>query len=108
MKQYLIPANSKKSRLIFGLFRWIDLGVLGTGILISLLMLFIVEGDTLVKMFIKFFPILLSIFLVFPIPYYHNVMEFIKDMIKYYSSPRRYYWRGWCARYDIGDEEKQS
>lgn len=106
MKQYLIPANAKKSQLIFGLFRWIDLGVLGTGIFISLILLLVVNGDSLINMFLKLFPVLFSIFLVFPIPYYHNVMEFIKDAYKYYTNPRRYYWRGWCASYVDGDEEK--
>ena len=80
MKQYIIPANSKKSQLIFGLFRWIDLGILGFGILLSFAFLLAIDGDGLMTMFIKFLPLLLSVFLVFPVPYYHNVMEFMRDI----------------------------
>ena len=60
MKQYIIPANSKKSQLIFGLFRWIDLGILGFGILLSFAFLLAIDGDGLMTMFIKFLPLLLS------------------------------------------------
>ena len=38
MNQYLIPANSKKSQLYFGLFRGIDLIVLMTGGLLTMVM----------------------------------------------------------------------
>lgn len=107
MKQYIIPANSKKSQLIFGLFRWIDLGILGFGILLSFAFLLAIDGDGLTAMFIKFLPLLLSVFLVFPVPYYHNVMEFIKDVYSYYKKPKKYLWRGWCASYVGRDEEKK-
>ena len=39
MNQYLIPANSKKSMLIFGLFNVTDLVMFGIGIGITLLLL---------------------------------------------------------------------
>ena len=66
MKQYILPANSKKSQLIFGLFRWIDLGTLGFGILLSFVFLLAIDGDGLMTMFIKFVPLLLAVCLVFP------------------------------------------
>ena len=36
MEQYLIPANSKKSQLIFGVFQPIDLVIMVIGIFLSL------------------------------------------------------------------------
>ncbi len=100
MNQYIIPANSKKSQLYFGLFRGIDLIVLMTGGLLTLVLLLAMKGDTLLSMVLKLLPIGTAAFLVFPIPYYHNVMVFIREMYLYYTRPRKYYWRGWCATYE--------
>lgn len=100
MNQYLIPANSKKSQLYFGLFRGIDLIVLMTGGLLTIVMLLAVKGDSLLSMVLKLLPIGISAFLVFPIPYYHNVMVFIREMYLYFTKPSKYYWRGWCATYE--------
>ena len=107
---YIIPANSKKSQLIFNVFRPFDLyGVLLPGILLTTVFLFIFPGDTISDIAIKLTPIAISLFLVMPIPFYHNVLVYLQEVIIYFNSQRRYYWRGWCASYvgnDDGDAQK--
>ena len=44
---YLIPANSKRSMLILGMFNSTDLIIVGTGFTITLILLFAVSTSTL-------------------------------------------------------------
>ncbi len=105
---YIIPANSKKSQLIFNVFRPFDLyGVLLPGILLTTVFLFIFPGDTISDIAIKLTPIAISLFLVMPIPFYHNVLVYLQEVIIYFNSQRRYYWRGWCASY-VGDDDRDA
>ena len=99
---YLIPANSKKGQLYFSIFKGIDLIILLAGALLTLLSFFIVKGEGLSAIFGKLFPILTALLLVIPIPYYHNVRVFIKEMFIYLRGQKRYDWKGWCVRY-VGD-----
>lgn len=95
---YIIPANSKKGQLIFNMFRGIDLAIFLIGVAITIVF-FLAMGDTgLLGTVIKILPICISSFLVVPVPYYHNVMEFIKDMWLFISRRRVYLWKGWCVR----------
>ena len=97
---YIIPANSKKSQLIFNVFRPIDLfGILLPGALLTVLFLFIFPGDSISAIVIKLAPVSLALFLVMPIPFYHNVLVYLREVYIYFSSQKRYYWRGWCASY---------
>lgn len=67
---YIIPANSKKSQLIFNVFRPIDLfGILLPGALLTVLFLFIFPGDSISAIVIKLAPVSLALFLVMPIPF---------------------------------------
>lgn len=100
MNQFLIPANSKKSMLIFGLFTWFDLILFGSGIGLTLIMLPILPIDNLVFSLIALAPALITGFLVFPVPNYHNVMTIIKSMWTFYTGRRIYYWKGWCFSND--------
>lgn len=105
---YIIPANSKKSQLIFNMFRPIDLfGILLPGALITTIFLFVFPGDTISAIAIKLTPICISLFLVLPVPFYHNVLVYLREMITYFNSQRRYYWRGWCASY-VGDDDRDA
>lgn len=109
--QYLIPANSKKSQLIFNVFRLIDLIILITGACITLILMFVFKGDSLTELAIKLAPVGIALFLVMPIPFYHNVLVFMQEMYTYYANPTQYYWRGWCATYvddDAGQQQTQS
>ena len=55
---YLIPANSKKSMLILGMFNMNDLFILGTGLTITVILLFVMKTNSLqnaVTILIPFF-----------------------------------------------------
>ncbi len=102
MSDYLIPANSKKSMLILGFFRPLDLLVFGTGCLVTIILLFTGTTSNLGVLIGIMTPALISGFLVLPIPNYHNMMHFIFSIYSYFSNRRRYIWKGWCAS-DVKD-----
>ena len=109
MNQFLIPANTKRGKLIINIFRPIDLAIFGTGVTITFVLLIIltnmhVEGWIVLLAVI---PGLIATGLVVPIPNYHNVMVAIGEVINFYSNNRNYKWRGWCAVYE-SELEQQS
>ena len=103
---YLIPANSKKSQLILNAFRGVDLMVMGCGALITLALMFIIPGDGLVELTIKLLPLGIGLLLVVPIPFYHNVLVFLREVYIFFSSQKTYVWRGWCIKYESRDKQQ--
>ena len=103
MNQFLIPANSKKSMLIFGLFRTTDLIIFGVGVGLTLIMLPILPISDIVYAIIALAPALIAGFLVFPVPNYHNVRTVIMSVWNFYTERRIYYWKGWC--FSNGEEQ---
>lgn len=101
---YIIPANSKKGQLIFNLFRWIDLIIFGTGLLVSLILLLTISSDSIAVTIIKLLPVSVCSFLVVPIPYYHNVLMFIQDIYLFLVNRRVYLWKGWCVKSEYGEK----
>ena len=97
MNNYLIPANAKKGQLIFNLFRYQDLLILLGGGLTTLILVFAIKGDGIIEMVIKLLPIGIAVLLVMPIAYYHNVLVFLTEMFKYFTSQNVFRWKGWCA-----------
>lgn len=95
---YLIPANSKKSMLIFGLFTTFDLILVSVGVFITILLLVILSPSTFGIAIICLLPMLISAFLVVPIPNYHNVLTLIREIIDFFYSRRNYKWKGWCYK----------
>ena len=95
---YLIPANAKKGTLIFGVFTKFDLGLVGGGAIVTILLLTVIAPVTLKMALICLFPLLITGFLVFPIPNYHNVLTLIKEIINFFYGRRNYKWEGWCYR----------
>lgn len=95
---YLIPANAKKGTLIFGMFTKFDLVLFGIGILVSVLLLISISPETLKAAIICLLPLFISVFLVVPIPNYHNVLTLIKEMIDFFYGRRNYKWEGWCYK----------
>ena len=93
---YLIPANTKKGQLIFGMFTPPDLILFGCGVATSLLLLLILGTDESIKAIIALMPGLVCGFLVMPVPNYRNVITFIRSMMDFYNGQRIYKWRGWC------------
>ena len=105
MNNYLIPANSKKSQLILGFFTPLDLILFGSGCGLTVLLLMLVRNADLTIMILILLPAVITGFLVTPVLYYHNVLQFIINVVSYIFNPRRYYWRGWCVKYESEDQQ---
>lgn len=95
-ESYLIPANSKKSKLILGLFRPIDLGIFLSGVVITLLLIMAGLTKELWQVIVTMLPAGIAAFLVMPVPNYHNMLTVITNVIKFFTGRRTYIWRGWC------------
>ena len=104
MNNYLIPANSKKSMLIFGLFTPFDAILFGSGIGVTLLLLLILSPSSLTFAIIDLLPVGITGLLVFPIPNYHNMLTVIKSVWNFYTSRQKFHWKGWC--YNHGESDK--
>ena len=106
MNTYLIPANSKKSALILGLFKPVDLIILSIGVVISFILLLTLPIEQMVYTIIALLPGLICVFLVFPLAYYHNVRKFISIFVTYLTSRQKYVWKGWCYKNEISKYKK--
>lgn len=96
MNGYLIPANSKKSLLIFNLFRLFDLIMFGAGLLVTLLMLVIFDLDNIWITAMVLAPACITGFLVMPVPNYHNIFTILQNAWQFFTNNQRYVWKGWC------------
>ncbi len=105
MNEYLIPANSKKSMLIFGIFNKFDLIMFGIGVGISLLLLIILPVESLIFAIIALAPGVITGVLVIPIPNYHNIRTIIGLAYEFYTTRQQYVWKGWCIK--DGDENNK-
>lgn len=110
MNQYLIPANAKKSQLIFGLFTTIDLFIVIGASIISLLLMLGISGDEMHILVIKLLPLATGLLLVMPVPNYHNVLTFIREALLFIFGEKEYVWKGWCAvsEADVSETRKGS
>lgn len=97
MGNYLIPANSKKSKLILGFFNPIDLIIFLIGVVITLVLLFVIRTSNIFLIILILLPALISAFLVMPVPNYHNMLTLLNNIYSYFSKRKKYYWRGWCV-----------
>ena len=102
---YLIPANSKKSMLIFGVFNNVDMIIFGLGVGISLLLMMFLPVSEFWVAITAITPGLICGFLVLPIPNYHNIRTVIKNAWEFYTTRQRYVWKGWCL--DDGKTDKK-
>ena len=103
MNGYLIPANSKKSMLKLGLFTTTDLVLFGSGIGLTILLLFILPVNGIFGILMVLAPALITAFLVFPIANYHNVLQLIINIYTFYFVRQRtYIWKGWCYKNGSG------
>ena len=100
---YLIPANTKKSLLIFSVFTPFDLMLFGAGLGTSLLLLLILPVDKALAATAALAPGIICGFLVMPVPNYHNMISIIKSALNFYNSRQKYIWKGWC----INEQTKQ-
>ena len=102
---FLIPANSKRSMLIFGIFRRIDLIIFGTGGALTFLLIFINNPNTLTDVFIDLLPLLVTGIMIIPVPNQMNIWAFTVNVYAFLTNQRDYRWRGWCKSY--GEDDKQ-
>ncbi len=93
---YLIPANTKKGKLILGLFRPFDLVLFGSGLLVSLLLLAFLPLTSTVVTILVLSPAFICAFLVMPVPYYHNMLNIITELYEFLTNRQTYRWKGWC------------
>ena len=105
MNGYLIPANSKKGKLIFNIFWKVDLILLVVGISITLITLAIVPSSNFILVGIALLPGCICGLLVLPIPNYHNVLGALTSIYKFYTERRNFVWKGWCF-YERFSEKK--
>ncbi|MBQ7141318.1 MAG: hypothetical protein IJO32_07445 [Bacilli bacterium] len=101
-EMYLIPANSKKSKLILGMFRPIDLIIFATGVAITFIFIMLGFTKDITQVVITMIPAGICALLVMPVPNYHNVLVAITNVITYFMNPKRFYWKGWRI-YDDDD-----
>lgn len=105
MNRYLIPANTKRGKLIFGLFREIDLIIFVTGVVITFILMLSLPMENTTLALIAIAPALVCSTLVAPVPYYHNVMTVIIETYQFLTDRQKFIWRGWCFT-NGKDEEK--
>lgn len=97
-EQYLIAANSKRGRLIFSIFRKVDLYIAITGAVLTIILFMIFQPDSLWLTVVVLLPLLFCSFLVIPIPNYHNVLCVLQNIYHYLVDPQEYKWKGWCCK----------
>lgn len=102
---YLIPANSKKSLLIFGLFKKDELIMFGVCLGITLLALMTLPIRSTWVALLALAPALIAGFLVMPVPNYHNILTVITGAYQFFTNNQQYKWKGWCF---LDGEEKKS
>lgn len=96
---FLIPANTKRSMLIFGIFNKIDIIIFSIGVGISILLLMGMELSSTVEAAIAVTPGLVVCFLVIPIPNYHNMLGALNSIFKFLLDRRKFIWKGWSFIY---------
>lgn len=104
---YLIPANSKKSLKILGIFNPFDLVLFITGVGISLILMMVLDIADFKVAIISLLPGCISGLLVFPVPHYHNVLTVIKETIEFLSQRQKFVWKGWCVTSEYKEQKKQ-
>ena len=102
---YLIPANTKKGRLILGWFRPFDLALFGIGVLVTVILLAFIPLQTTIGVILALSPALITGFLVMPVPYYHNMLNVIVEAYEFITHRQTYRWKGWCYR--DGDKKRK-
>ncbi len=105
-QQYLIPANTKRSMLIFGLFKPIDLIIFIVGLVLTGLLVVTIGTDTPAQVIIGLAPLLITTLMVSPVPNHRNLWTFTVNVYTYFTSQRKYRWRGWCMLHGEENDNK--
>lgn len=103
---YLVPANTKKSVLIFGFMKGIDACIAAGGLLASVIGLVAIgDRNSTLLTIIVCLPGVIAGLLILPIPNYHNTRVALLSIIRYYRERRNYIWRGWCIYDEYRDDK---
>ncbi len=103
---FLIPANSKKSLLILGVFDIFDLILFIAGIIVSVALLFLISPSSFTGALIDIAPALICGFLVMPIPNYRNTRVLIREVYGFYTRREKFIWKGWCVKDEYGETKQ--
>ena len=95
-QEYLIPANTKKGKLILGWFRPFDLALFASGVAVSIILLAFLPLTNIWLTILILSPALVTGFLVMPVPYYHNMLTVITELYDFLTNRQSYRWKGWC------------
>ena len=106
MNGYLIPANTKKSLLIFNVFTKFDLILFASGLGVTIFLLMILPLETVFLTVLAALPAMICGFLVLPVPNYHNIRTIIKEFYLFYTTRQKFVWRGWCVLSESKDNEE--
>lgn len=106
MGNYLIPANTKKSLLYFGVFTKVDVIIFGVGVAATIGLLYALDLTNVVLSIVALLPALVTGFLILPIPNYHNMLTVIKNCIDFFTNNQKYIWKGWCINGETNTEQK--
>ena len=98
MRNYLIPANTKRGQLILGIFKPFDLILFGTGVLVTFIMLATMSLDSTLVTILVLSPAIVTGFLVLPVPYYHNILNILIELYEFLTTRQTYRWKGWCYK----------
>ena len=101
---FLIPANSKRAILIFGLFKPFDLILFGSGLFMTFILLVSMPMQSVTVSLIAIAPGAITGFLVLPLPNYYNVRTFIMSAWRFYTVRQKFIWKGWCV---ISEQERE-
>ena len=83
-----------------------DLIVFGSGVLLTLILLIALPIENLLYASIALAPAVITAFLVFPIPNYHNSLRFLISLYTFLTTRQRFIWKGWCCRDGEEDGKK--
>lgn len=105
MNGSLVPANTKRATLIFGMLRPVpDLPIVLIGTALTVGALIVVGSNAPTwALLVCLIPMLIGALLVLPIPNYHNTLCAIQSILRFYNNRRNYIWRGWCMRDEFKD-----
>ncbi len=103
---YLIPANTKRGKLILGLFTPIDLIIFLSGLIVTFILISILPMDITWVAILAITPGIICSLLVAPVAYYHNVRQLIIEIYKYFTGRNRFVWKGWCFLDESEDKSK--
>ena len=106
MNGSLVPANTKRSTLILGMYRPLpDLIILIAGTIMTIGLLIAFNDAGTFVMILSCLPMLTGALLTAPLPNYHNVLCVIQSILSFYDGRRNFIWKGWCMKNEFKDEK---